>query len=64
VFVSTDVETGVGKGIIMFGKALRSPAHAEVRFCDSCAEVSTAAERARRRYEDARTAAQALVGPR
>ncbi|MCM0674833.1 hypothetical protein NCC78_09035 [Micromonospora phytophila] len=49
----------------MFGKARRSAAAlAGVRFCDSCAEVSTSAQRVQRRYEGARTSAYTLIGPR
>ncbi|MFI7491387.1 hypothetical protein ACIBXA_23670 [Micromonospora echinaurantiaca] len=49
----------------MFGKARRSvPARAEVRFCDSCARVSTAEQRAQRRYEHARTIAYTQTSPR
>ncbi|MEV5692529.1 hypothetical protein [Micromonospora globbae] len=49
----------------MFGKARRSSAApAGVVFCDSCAEVSTAAQRAQRRYERARTTVYTLISPR
>ena len=44
--------------------ARRSAAHSGVRFCDSCAEVSTAAERARRRIDRTRADVAALAGPR
>jgi len=37
---------------------------AGVRFCDSCAEVTTAAERARRHHERTVLRAQTLLGPR
>ncbi|MFG3708371.1 hypothetical protein ACGF7U_27050 [Micromonospora sp. NPDC047670] len=37
---------------------------AAVRFCDSCARVSTSAERAERRYETARTTVYPLISPR
>ncbi|SIM56668.1 hypothetical protein [Micromonospora cremea] len=49
----------------MFGKS-RRPAAAQVgvRFCDSCAEVSTSAQRVERRYESARTSAYTLIGRR
>lgn len=63
---STDVKTdALGKGIVMFGKARRpAAARAGVRFCDSCAEVSTSAQRVERRYDHARTSAYTLIGPR
>lgn len=49
----------------MFGKARRSAAaRAGVRFCDSCAEVSTSVQRVERRYDRARTSAYTLIGPR
>ncbi|SCL35065.1 hypothetical protein GA0070624_5159 [Micromonospora rhizosphaerae] len=35
-----------------------------VRFCDSCAQVSTAAQRAERRLDRARTTAYTLTSPR
>ena len=35
-----------------------------VRFCDSCAEVTTADERARRRYDRTRADVQAFTWPR
>jgi hypothetical protein len=35
-----------------------------VRFCESCAEVTTAAQRARTRYDRARTAAYTWAGIR
>ncbi|MEV4199652.1 hypothetical protein [Micromonospora globbae] len=37
---------------------------AGVRFCDSCAEVSTPAQRAERRHETVRTTAHTLISPR
>ncbi|MGC1210023.1 MAG: hypothetical protein WA890_01985 [Micromonospora sp.] len=40
----------------------KSPA-AGARFCDSCAEVSTAAERAQRRYDRAHATAHLLISP-
>ncbi|MGK5671704.1 hypothetical protein ACSNOB_02510 [Micromonospora sp. URMC 106] len=44
----------------MFGRIRRArAATAAVRFCDSCAEVTTAEQRAQRRYDDVRTAAHA-----
>ncbi|WP_426502938.1 hypothetical protein ACPPVO_35600 [Dactylosporangium sp. McL0621] len=42
----------------MFRIARRRAAAAGVQFCDSCAEVTTADERARRRYETAVAQAQ------
>ncbi|MDG6108759.1 hypothetical protein Daura_30660 [Dactylosporangium aurantiacum] len=48
----------------MFRLPRRSAAPAGVRFCDGCAEVSTAAQRAQRRVERTRTALAALAGPR
>lgn len=49
----------------MFGKARRSSAApAGVLFCDSCAEVSTPAQRTQRRYEHVRTTVYTLVSPR
>ncbi|WP_200207782.1 hypothetical protein [Micromonospora coerulea] len=49
----------------MFDKARRSAAaKAGARFCDSCAEVSTSAQRVERRYDRARTSAYTLIGPR
>ncbi|GAB3178025.1 hypothetical protein FHX75_11209 [Micromonospora palomenae] len=46
----------------MFGfmRRPKSPA-AGVRFCDSCAEVTTTEQRAQRRYDAARTAAFAAM---
>ncbi|MFJ8579341.1 hypothetical protein [Micromonospora sp. NPDC093277] len=35
-----------------------------VRFCDSCAQVSTPAQRAERRLDRARTTAYTLITPR
>lgn len=35
-----------------------------IRFCDGCAEVSTAADRAQRRMERTRADLAALAGPR
>ncbi|MEU4777357.1 hypothetical protein [Micromonospora sp. NPDC023633] len=47
----------------MFGRIRRAKAvTAAVRFCDSCAEVTTAEQRAQRRYDDTRTAAHAAMG--
>ncbi|MGW4498246.1 hypothetical protein ACWENR_06460 [Micromonospora sp. NPDC004336] len=49
----------------MFGKTRRSStAPEEVLFCDSCAEVSTPAQRTQRRYEQARTTVYTLISPR
>ncbi|MEU0154140.1 hypothetical protein [Micromonospora fulviviridis] len=49
----------------MFGKARRSAvARAGARFCDSCAEVSTSAQRVERRYERVRTNASTMIGHR
>jgi hypothetical protein len=49
----------------MFGSTRRRPTPvAGVRFCDSCARVSTAAERAERRYDRARTTGYPLITPR
>lgn len=61
-----DVKTDVWrKGTTMFGSTRRSSAlRAGVRFCDSCAQVSTAAERAQRHYDRARTTAYTLISPR
>jgi hypothetical protein len=47
----------------MFRLSRRS-GDAGVRFCDSCTEVSTAEERARRRQDRTRTQISALLGPR
>ncbi|SCL71204.1 hypothetical protein GA0070606_5648 [Micromonospora citrea] len=49
----------------MFG-AIRRPRAplTTVRFCDSCAQVSTSAERAERRYDATRTTTHALISPR
>ncbi|MEV4794578.1 hypothetical protein [Asanoa sp. NPDC049475] len=48
----------------MFRISRRSVAEAGVQFCDSCAEVTTADERARRRHERARQHLAAALGPR
>jgi hypothetical protein len=49
----------------MFGFTRRRPTPvAGVRFCDSCARVSTTAERAERRTERARDTYQTLISPR
>ncbi|MET7422192.1 hypothetical protein [Dactylosporangium sp. NPDC005555] len=48
----------------MFRFARRSAPQVGVRFCDSCAEVSTSAERARRRVDRTRAELTALAGPR
>lgn len=42
----------------------RRPADTGVQFCDSCVEVTTAAQRARTRYDRTRTAALAWAGIR
>ncbi|MEU5948036.1 hypothetical protein ABZ793_21080 [Micromonospora sp. NPDC047465] len=43
----------------------RAPAPlAGIRFCDSCAQVSTAAQRAQRRYDRARTAVYTMISLR
>lgn len=49
----------------MFGSKRRRPTPvAGVRFCDSCAQVSTAAQRAERRYDTARNTFYTLISPR
>jgi hypothetical protein len=48
----------------MFRFPRRSAASARVQFCDGCAEVSTAADRAQRRVERIRAELTALAGPR
>jgi hypothetical protein len=48
----------------MFRFTRRPAAPAGARFCDSCAKVTTLGERAGRRFEQARTAALAVTGPR
>ena len=48
----------------MFRFTRRSAVPAGVRFCDSCAEVSTTAERARRRLDRTRAELIAMTGPR
>ncbi len=48
----------------MFRFPRRSAAKAGVQFCDGCAEVSTAAERAQRRIDRTRAEFTALAGPR
>ncbi|MGV9764270.1 hypothetical protein [Micromonospora tulbaghiae] len=35
-----------------------------VRFCDSCAQVSTPAQRSERRYDTTRAAVYTLISPR
>ncbi|WP_199737144.1 MULTISPECIES: hypothetical protein [Micromonospora] len=49
----------------MFG-SIRRPrtSLAGVRFCDSCAEVSTPAQRAERRYAATRATTYPLINPR
>ena len=39
----------------------RRPIEADVRFCEPCAVVSTAQDRARRQYDRTRTAAQSWL---
>lgn len=48
----------------MFRFTRRAVRLSGVRFCDSCAEVTTAAERARRHYEHAVTRALGRAWPR
>ena len=48
----------------MFRIARRANRLSEVRFCDSCAEVTTAADRARRHHDRTMTRALAQVWPR
>ncbi|MCP3786806.1 hypothetical protein NLX85_25900 [Micromonospora sp. A3M-1-15] len=50
----------------MFGstRRRRSTPLAGVRFCDSCARVSTATERAERRYDRTHAAVYPLISPR
>jgi hypothetical protein len=48
----------------MFRLTRRPAPQTGVRFCDSCAEVTTLDERARRRYDRARDDTLALSGPR
>jgi len=48
----------------MFRFARRAGWLAGVRFCDGCAEVTTAGARARRHHERTVLRAQTLVGPR
>ena len=48
----------------MFRFPRRSTPQAGVQFCDSCAEVSTTAERAQRRVDRTRAELAALTGPR
>ncbi|MEU7172185.1 MULTISPECIES: hypothetical protein [Micromonospora] len=51
--------------LAMFGFPRRRPSVlAGVRFCDSCARVSTTAQRIDRLHDRARTAAYALTAPR
>lgn len=40
------------------------PDVAGVRFCDPCAEVSTAAQRAQRRYDRVHATTHLLISPR
>jgi len=48
----------------MFRFTRRTARPAGVRFCESCTEVTTAAERARRHHERTVLRAQTLLGPR
>ncbi|MET8835404.1 hypothetical protein ABZV78_16005 [Micromonospora sp. NPDC004540] len=49
----------------MFGSTRRSRSPLPgVRFCDSCAQLSTPAQRAERRYDTTRTAVYTLISPR
>jgi hypothetical protein len=49
----------------MFGSTRRSRTPLPgVRFCDSCAKVSTPAQRTERRYDTARAAVYALISAR
>jgi hypothetical protein len=49
----------------MFGSTRRSRTPLPgVRFCDSCARVSTPAQRAERRYDITRTTVYTLISPR
>ncbi|MEU4479002.1 hypothetical protein AB0F68_13170 [Micromonospora sp. NPDC023966] len=49
----------------MFGFPRRGPKPLSgVRFCESCAQVSTAAQRAERRYDRTRTTVYPLISPR
>jgi hypothetical protein len=43
----------------MFSSSRSKKANADVRFCDSCAEVTTAMQRAQRRYDHTRDQAMA-----
>jgi hypothetical protein len=47
----------------MFRITRRRPTEAGVRFCDGCAEVTTAAQRAERHHERTRTRALAWALP-
>ena len=48
----------------MFRFPRRQARQSGVQFCDGCAEVSTAAERAQRRFDRTRAELTALAGPR
>ncbi|MET8912392.1 hypothetical protein [Micromonospora sp. NPDC004551] len=49
----------------MFGSTRRSRESLPgVRFCDSCAQVSTHAQRAERHYDTTRAAVYTLITPR
>lgn len=45
----------------MFHLTRRTPTADGIRFCDACASVSTAEQRAHRRYEHTRTQALAAL---
>ena len=48
----------------MFRSKRRRTVDVGVQFCDSCAEVTTAAQRAQTRYDRTRTAAYTWAGVR
>jgi hypothetical protein len=48
----------------MFRFTRRPASQAGVRFCDSCAEVTTREDRARRRYDRTRIDTLTVTGPR
>lgn len=48
----------------MFWTSRRTRRMAGVRFCDSCTEVTTSADRARRDRDRTLERAQSLLGPR
>jgi hypothetical protein len=51
-----------GEEIIMLRITRRRTRDDTVRFCDPCAQVSTSADRAERRYQDSRTATLLIHG--